>query len=52
LAERRDTDARADRRDAALVAQYLHELSERHGGPDDADAREPGEDGLDELGRP
>jgi hypothetical protein len=24
-------DARTDRRDAALVAQYIHELSERHG---------------------
>ena len=35
MADRRDTDsthaARADRRDTALVAQYLHELSERHG---------------------
>jgi hypothetical protein len=24
-------DGRANRRDAALVAQYIHELSERHG---------------------
>jgi hypothetical protein len=31
LAEQRDTDARAERSDAALVAQYIHELSERHG---------------------
>jgi hypothetical protein len=38
LAEQRDTDARAERSDAALVAQYIHELSERHGGSDDAAA--------------
>jgi hypothetical protein len=31
LAQERDTDARAERSDAALVAQYIHELSERHG---------------------
>ena len=36
LAEERDTDARAERIDAALVAQYIHELSERHGGSDQA----------------
>jgi hypothetical protein len=40
LADQRDTDARAERGDAALVAQYIHELSERHGGSDDADAVE------------
>jgi hypothetical protein len=40
LAEQRDTDARAERSDAALVAQYIHELSERHGGSDDAGALE------------
>jgi hypothetical protein len=48
LAEQRDTDARAERSDAALVAQYIHELSERHGGSDDADAFEPAADGLEE----
>ena len=36
MADRLDADAtrlsRAERRDAALVAQYIHELSERHGG--------------------
>lgn len=35
MADTRDTDAtrgsRAERGDAALVAQYIHELSERHG---------------------
>jgi hypothetical protein len=35
LAGTRDSDAardsRAERGDAALVAQYIHELSERHG---------------------
>jgi hypothetical protein len=35
LADTPDTDAtrgsRAERGDAALVAQYIHELSERHG---------------------
>jgi hypothetical protein len=35
LADSRDTDAardsRSERGDAALVAQYIHELSERHG---------------------
>jgi hypothetical protein len=36
LADRHDTDARAERSDAALVAQYIHELSERHGGEDQA----------------
>jgi hypothetical protein len=48
LAEQRDTDARAERSDAALVAQYLHELSERHGGSDDADALDPGREGPDD----
>jgi hypothetical protein len=36
MADTQDTDARADRSDAALVAQYIHELSERHGGDDQA----------------
>ncbi len=36
MADRHDTDARAERSDAALVAQYIHELSERHGGEDQA----------------
>jgi hypothetical protein len=30
MAKERDTDTRAERRDEALVAQYIHELSERH----------------------
>jgi hypothetical protein len=37
-------DARIDRRDAALVAEYIHELSERHGSPLEG---EPGDDGRD-----
>jgi hypothetical protein len=45
LADHQDTDARADRSDAALVAQYIHELSERHGGPDDAEALDPADAG-------
>jgi hypothetical protein len=36
MADTRDTEARADRSDAALVAQYIHELSERHGADDQA----------------
>ena len=52
MSEQRDTDARAERSDAALVAQYIHELSERHGGSDDADALEPAGDGLEESVRP
>jgi hypothetical protein len=48
LAEQRDTDARAERSDAALVAQYIHELSERHGGSDDPDALEPSREGPDD----
>jgi hypothetical protein len=47
LAEQRDTDARAERSDAALVAQYIHELSERHGGSD-PDALDPGREGPDD----
>jgi hypothetical protein len=43
LAEQRDTDARAERSHAALVAQYIHELSERHGADDQA-ARSAGDD--------
>jgi hypothetical protein len=31
LADERDTAARAQRSDAALMAQYIHDLSERHG---------------------
>jgi hypothetical protein len=48
LAEQRDIDARAERSDAALVAQYIHELSERHGGSEDADALDPGGEGPDD----
>ena len=48
MAEQRDTDARAERSDAALVAQYIHELSERHGGSDDADVLESGGDVADD----
>jgi hypothetical protein len=43
LAEQRDTDSRAERSDAALVAQYIHELSERHAADDQA-ARSAGDD--------
>ena len=47
--DQRDTDARAERSDAALVAQYIHELSARHGGSDDdANALEPGGEGPDD----
>ena len=45
MADGRDTqprDARADRRDAALVAEYIHELSERHGSERDQAARRAG----------
>jgi hypothetical protein len=48
LADQRDTDARAQRSDAALVAQYIHELSDRHGGADDTDALEPAGEGPDD----
>jgi hypothetical protein len=48
LTDQRDTDARAERSDAALVAQYIHELSERHGGSDDSGALEPGGEGPDD----
>jgi hypothetical protein len=48
LADQRDTGARAERSDAALVAQYIHELSERHGGPDDADVLDPAGEGPDD----
>jgi hypothetical protein len=48
LAETRDSDAargsRADRGDAALVAQYIHELSERHGSTREG---EPGDERTD-----
>jgi hypothetical protein len=47
LADERDTGARAQRSDAALMAQYIHDLSERHG----ADLeREPDGDALEEDG--
>jgi hypothetical protein len=48
LADQRDTDARAERSDAALVAQYIHELSERHGGSGDLDGLDPGSEAPDE----
>jgi hypothetical protein len=48
LAEQRDTDALAERSDAALVAQYIHELSERHGGSDDAAALDPPDAGPED----
>lgn len=45
MADTRDTDAtrgsRAERGDAALVAQYIHELSERHGSAPDALGGDP-----------
>jgi hypothetical protein len=44
LAQERDSEARTDRSDAALVAQYLHELSERHGS---AAEDEPGDDAAE-----
>jgi hypothetical protein len=48
MADQRDTEARAERSDAGLVAQYIHELSERHGGSEDADALEPADEGTDD----
>ncbi|MGH2716230.1 MAG: hypothetical protein ACRDM7_20575 [Thermoleophilaceae bacterium] len=42
-------DSRADRRDAALVAEYIHELSERHGGSDEPDSPQHDADSPDEL---
>jgi len=46
MADQLDTDAtrdsRAERGDAALIAQYIHELSERHG-----DSGAPGGDDPD-----
>ena len=48
MADELDTGARAERSDAALVAQYIHELSERHGGSGEADALDPGGEGPDE----
>lgn len=50
MADERDTEARAERSDAALVAQYIHELSERHGGSGDADGLESLGEGPDERG--
>jgi hypothetical protein len=44
MLDRRETQGRAERRDAALVAQYIHELSERHAADDQA-ARNAG-DGM------
>jgi hypothetical protein len=35
-------DSRIDRRDAALVAEYIHELSERHGSEAGQAARSAG----------
>jgi hypothetical protein len=35
MADKSDASARAERSDAALVAQYIHELSERHGSEPD-----------------
>jgi hypothetical protein len=48
LADERDTEARAERSDAALVAQYIHELSERHGSSGEPDALEPRGEGPGE----
>jgi hypothetical protein len=52
MSDSRDGDAtrdlRAERGDAALVAQYIHELSERHRSERDPAATE--EDGLDDGG--
>jgi hypothetical protein len=52
MADSNDTDAvrdtRSDRGDAALVAQYIHEISERHGGSGDPDVLEPDGEGLDD----
>jgi hypothetical protein len=50
MADTRDTDAtrvsRAERGDAALVAQYIHELSERHASrPDALDGDREGDEG-------
>jgi hypothetical protein len=45
MADARETqtrDARIDRRDAALVAEYIHELSERHGSDGSQAARSAG----------
>jgi hypothetical protein len=45
MADGRDAqpnDTRVDRRDAALVAEYIHELSERHGSEADQAARNAG----------
>jgi hypothetical protein len=45
MADGRDTpprDARHDRRDAALVVEYIHELSERHGSDPGQAARSAG----------
>jgi hypothetical protein len=41
-------DARAERSDAALIAQYIHEQSERHGGPDDGEVPQAGGEGPDD----
>jgi hypothetical protein len=48
LAQERDTDARAERSDAALIAQYIHEQSERHGGASDVEALEPAGEGPED----
>ena len=41
-------DARAERSNAALIAQYIHEQSERHGGSPDGDVLDAGGEGPDE----
>jgi hypothetical protein len=35
------TEPRSERRVAALVAEYIHELSDRHGGPASTDITRP-----------
>jgi hypothetical protein len=45
MADARDTQpshARVDRSDAALIADYIHELSERHGSEPNQAARSAG----------
>jgi hypothetical protein len=41
-------DARAERSDAALIAQYIHEQSERHGGSADGEVLEAAGEGPDD----
>ena len=42
--------SRAERGEAALVAQYIHELSERHGADQGSGRAETGEDSRSEDG--